>query len=218
MDSSGVERQASRSDTNLFLSLAYTWSHGLSNQTTTSYYNPNQFYGNTPLNVPQVFTASLIYSLPWLQTASGWKGTVLGGWQLSDITTIDDGYSLTPGLSIPNQGNAARPNRTGAALGGPKTVAQWFNKSAFTAPAAGYFGNAGTGIIRGPALVNFDITLQKTFKIYESLGLQFRAEVFNVFNHTNFTTVSTNYGSGTFGQLTAAADPRIMEFALRLHF
>jgi Carboxypeptidase regulatory-like domain len=203
---------------NLFLSLAYTWSHGLSNQTTTNYYNPNEFYGNTPLNVPQVFTASLIYSLPWLQNASGWKGTVLGGWQLSDITTLDDGYSLTPGLSIPSQGNAARPNITGAALGGPKTVAQWFNKAAFTAPAAGYFGNAGTGIIRGPGLVNFDVTLQKNFKIREQLGLQFRAEVFNVFNHSNFTTVSTNYGSGTFGQLTAANDPRIMEFALRLHF
>jgi hypothetical protein len=203
---------------NLFLSLAYTWSHGLSNQTTTNYYRPNQFYGSTPLNVPQVFTASLIYSLPWLQHASGWKGTALGGWQLSDITTLRDGYSLTPGLSISNQGNGARPNVTGAALAGPKTAAQWFNKGAFTAPAAGYFGDAGTGLIRGPSLINFDLTLQKTFKIYETMGLEFRAEAFNVFNHTNFTTVSTNYGSGSFGQVTAAADPRIMEFALRFHF
>jgi Carboxypeptidase regulatory-like domain len=203
---------------NLFISLAYTWSHGLSNQTTINYYNPNEYYGNTSLNVPQVFTASLIYSLPWLLNDSGWKGTVLGGWQLSDITTIDDGYSLTPGLSIPEQGNAARPNITGATLGGPKNVAEWFNTGAFTAPAAGYFGNAGTGIIRGPGLINFDMTLQKTFKIYESVGLEFRAEAFNVFNHTNFTTVSTNYGSGSYGRVTAAADPRIMEFALRLHF
>jgi hypothetical protein len=203
---------------NLFLSLAYTWSHGLSDQTTTNYYNPKEFYGSTPLNVPQVFTASVIYSLPWLQHASGWKGTAFGGWQISDITTVRDGYSLTPGLSIPNQGNAARPNLTGQAIAGPKTVAQWFDKSAFTAPAAGYFGNAGTGIIRGPGLINFDVTLQKTFRIREGIGLEFRAEVFNVFNHPNFTTVSTSYGSGTFGQITAAADPRIMEFALRLRF
>ena len=101
---------------------------------------------------------------------------------------------------------------------GPKNVGEWFNTGAFTAPAAGYFGNAGTGIIRGPGLINFDMTLQKTFKIYESVGLEFRAEAFNVFNHTNFTTVSTNYGSGSYGRVTAAADPRIMEFALRLHF
>lgn len=203
---------------NLFVSLAYTWSHGLSNSTTINYYNPNEYYGNTSLNVPQVFTASLIYSLPWLQHSSGWTRTAFGGWEVSDITTIDDGYSLTPGLSIPNQGSAARPNVTGATLGGPKTATQWFNKGAFTAPAAGYFGNAGTGIIRGPGLINFDVTLKKTFKIHEKLGLEFRGEVFNVFNHTNFTTVSTNYGSVTFGQVTAAADPRIMEFALRLHF
>jgi hypothetical protein len=138
---------------------------------------------------------------------------------VSDITTVDDGYSLTPGLSIPNQGNAARPNPTGTTLAGPKTAAKWFNTAAFTAPAAGYFGSAGTGILRGPGLINFDVTLKKTFNITEKMGrLEFRAEVFNVFNHTNFTTVSTNYGSGTFGQVTAAADPRIMEFALRLHF
>jgi len=62
------------------------------------------------------------------------------------------------------------------------------------------------------------VTLQKTFKIREAMGLEFRAEVFNVFNHVNLTTISTNYGAGTFGQATAAADPRIMEFALRLHF
>jgi hypothetical protein len=203
---------------NLFVSLAYTWSHGLSDQTTTNYYNPKEFYGSTPLNVPQVFTASVIYSLPWLQHASGLKGTALGGWQISDITTVRDGYSLTPGLSIPNQGNAARPNTTGAAIAGPQTVAEWFNTAAFSAPAAGFFGDAGTGSIRGPGLINFDVTLQKTFRIREGIGLEFRAEVFNVFNHVNFTTVSTNYGAGTFGQVTAAADPRIMEFALRLHF
>lgn len=204
---------------NLFLSLAYTWSHGLSDATTINYYNPRQFYGNTTSNVPQVFTASAIYALPWLQHDTGWKGIAFGGWQISDITTVDDGYSLTPGLSIPNQGNAARPNPTGTTFAGPRTAAKWFNTAAFTAPAAGYFGTAGTGILRGPGLINFDVTLKKTFKITERMGrLEFRAEVFNVFNHTNFTTVSTNYGSGTFGQVTAAADPRIMEFALRLHF
>lgn len=203
---------------NLSLSLAYTWSHGLSDGTTTNYYNPLEFYGNTALNVPQVFTASVIYTLPWLQHASGWKGMALGGWQLSNITTVRDGYSLTPGLSIPNQGNAARPNLTGQSIGGPQTAAEWFNTAAFASPAAGYFGNAGTGIISGPGLINFDVTLQKTFKITERTGVEFRAEVFNVFNHTNFTAVSTNYGTGTFGRITAAADPRIMEFALRLHF
>ena len=87
-----------------------------------------------------------------------------------------------------------------------------------SAPAAGYFGNASTGILRGPGLINFDVTLQKTFRIREKQGIGFRAEVFNLFNHTNFTTISTNYGAGTFGQVTAAADPRIMELALSFKF
>jgi hypothetical protein len=203
---------------NLFISTAYTWSHGLSDSTTSNYYNPLEFYGNTSLNVPQVLTGSAIYSLPWLQHKTGWRGTALGGWQISTIATFDDGYSLTPGLSIPNQGNAVRPNTTGASISGAKTVKQWFNTAAYTAPAAGYFGNAGTGTIRGPGLVNFDLTLQKTFRIREKQGVEFRAEFFNVLNHTNFTSVSTAFGSGTFGQVTAAADPRIMELVLRYKF
>jgi hypothetical protein len=67
---------------NLFLSFAYTWSHGLSDQTVTNYYNPKEFYGSTPLNVSQVFTASAIYSLPWLQhyfPASPARGRYRGG-------------------------------------------------------------------------------------------------------------------------------------------
>ncbi len=202
---------------NLFLSFGYTWSHGLSNAATINTYNTREYYGNTSLNVPQVFTASAIYSIPWLLHAQGWKG-LLGGWQLSDITTIRLGYSLTPGLSVPSQGLGARPNLTGSSLGGPKTVAQWFNTQAYSAPAAGYFGNAGTGILTGPGLINFDMTLSKSFAITEKHKIEFRAELFNILNHTNFTSVATTYGSGSFGQVTAAADPRIVEFVLRYQF
>jgi Carboxypeptidase regulatory-like domain/TonB-dependent Receptor Plug Domain len=203
---------------NLFLSFGYTWSHGLSNAATINTYNTREYYGNTSLNVPQVFTASAIYSIPWLLHAPGLKGSLLGGWQLSDITTIRHGYSLTPGLSVPSQGLGARPNRTGSSLDGPKTVAQWFNTQAFSAPAAGYFGNAGTGILTGPGLINFDMTLSKSFAVTEKHKIEFRAELFNIFNHTNFTSVATTYGSGNFGQVTAAADPRIMELVLRYQF
>ncbi|HXJ38223.1 MAG TPA: carboxypeptidase-like regulatory domain-containing protein [Bryobacteraceae bacterium] len=203
---------------NLFLQLAYTWAHGLSNASTINNYNRNQYYGSTSLNTPQVFTASLIYSAPWLKHAAGWKGLAFGGWQLSDVTTVRAGYSLTPGLSIPQQGLGARPNLTGAPIGGPKAVAQWFNTGAFVAPQPGYFGNAGTGIIRGPGLINFDMALYKSVAVTEKQKLEFRAEFFNVLNHTNFTTVSTTFGAASFGQVTAAADPRIMELVLRYQF
>src|SRR5262249_35281765 len=154
-----------------------------------------------------------------MRQAAGWKRLLLGGWQLADITTVRSGYSLSPGLSVPRQGLGARPDViAGSPLEGKKTVAQWFNTQAFTAPAAGYFGNGGTGILTGPHLINFDMTLSKDFRVFEKQTVQFRAELFNIFNHTNFTSVATAFGSGTLGQVTAAADPRIAEFSLRFHF
>jgi Carboxypeptidase regulatory-like domain/TonB-dependent Receptor Plug Domain len=203
---------------NFLVQIAYTWSHGLSNASAVNWYNTREYYGNTSTNVPQVLTASVIYQMPWLRNERTWKGLLFGGWNLADITTIRSGYSLTPALSIPQQGLAARPDLTGAVVGGPKTVAEWFNTAAFEAPPPGYFGNAGTGIIRGPGLINFDVSLYKNFPVTEKQRLQFRAELFNIFNHTNFTTVSTTYGAPSFGQVTAAADPRIVELVLRYQF
>jgi hypothetical protein len=208
----------------LFFTAAYTWSHNLAEVASASaagydVYNYRRFYGNNAgLNVPQVFTFSAVWNIPWLLHSQGWKRTLLGGWRYSDITTIRSGISMTPGLSIPNQGIAVRPNVVGASVTGPKTVQQWFNVADFAAPPAGYFGNAGTGIILGPGLIDFDMALYKDFHITERHAIEFRGELFNIFNHPNFTTLSLNYGTPNFGQVTAAADPRIAEFALRYQF
>ena len=203
---------------NVFLSAAYTWSHDLSNfAAMLNPYKPSAYYGNVAgQNVPQIFSTSLIWDLPWNRNARGVRG-VLGGWKFSDITTIQNGPSMSPGLSISRQGLGVRPNLV-SSVQGPKTVAQWFNTGAFGAPAAGYFGNAGTGTILGPGLINFDMAFYKDFRIRERHTIQFRAELFNIFNHTNFNAVSTNYGAGTFGRITSARDPRIAEFVLRYQF
>ena len=94
----------------------------------------------------------------------------------------------------------------------------WFNTAAFAAPAAGYFGNAAPGSIQGPGTVDFDMAFYKDFRIRERHTIEFRAELFNIFNHTNFSGVSTSFGTGNFGQITSALDPRIAEFALRYQF
>jgi len=67
-------------------------------------------------------------------------------------------------------------------------------------------------------LVDFDMAVYKDFHITEQHKLEFRAEAFNVFNHTNFNGVSTSFGSGTYGTITSTRDPRIFEFALRYQF
>ncbi|MBV9083759.1 MAG: Cna protein B-type domain-containing protein, partial [Acidobacteriaceae bacterium] len=203
---------------NLYLTAAYTWSHNLDNAGGfQNVYQPQQAYGNSSLNTPQVFTVSAVYTLPWFQTASGWKGVVLGGWKYSNMTSIYTGSSLTPGLSLPNTGLATRPN-VGGPVTMPRTIQQWFSTTSFTRPLAGYFGNAGNGILWSPGLVNFNMAAYKNFRIIERMTIQFRAELFNVFNHTNFNGPNTNLGAGTFGQITSAKEARIGEFALKLNF
>lgn len=212
----------------LYVSAAYTWQHDLANVTGNSLfggsasvqnaYNFRANYGNSVLNVPQVFSLSAIWTLPGPHGGSELKQLVAGGWRYSDISTFETGSSLNPGLSVAGQGLATLPASTGASVKGPKTVKEWFNTAAFGKPAAGYFGNATPGSILGPGIIDFDMAMYKTFPIKERQSIEFRGELFNTFNHTNFANVSTTFGSGTYGQVTSARDPRIAEFALRYSF
>lgn len=202
---------------NLLMTAAYTWSHNLSHMV-VDYYRPSAYYGNSTINTPQVMTLSWIYNLPWYQKASGWKGVGLGGWKYSTIFVAQSGFSLNPGLSIKNQGLAVLPNQLSSPTNGPKTVQEWFDTGAYTAPAAGYYGNATPGSIQGPGVVNFDMAFYKDFRFLESQDIEFRAEFFDIFNHTNFNGVETAYGNGNYGHITSARDPRIVEFALRYSF
>ncbi|HEV2378366.1 MAG TPA: carboxypeptidase regulatory-like domain-containing protein [Terriglobia bacterium] len=212
---------------NLFLTSSYTWQHCLSEARGSAFigpsvqdsYHPSQNYGTCGTNVFNVWTSSLIYSLPWFRGTTGLVNQALGGWQFSDITTVQSGFALDPGLATATPGLATRPDRVpGTSATGPKTLQEWFNTNAFAAPAAGYFGNAAPGSIIGPGVFNFDMALYKDFRVKEDVNFQFRAEAFNIFNRANFAGVQTAYGAGNFGAVTAALDPRIFEFALRFQF
>jgi hypothetical protein len=203
---------------NLYLTIAYTWSHNLDNTGGfQNVYNPAVAYGNSSLNTPHVFTTSLIYSVPWFVKAGGWKQAVMGGWKLSDMTTVHSGSSLTMGMSLANTGLANRPNVI-APVTYAHAMQQWFSTTSFAKPANGYFGDVGNGTLLGPGLIVFNMAAYKDFHIRELLTLQFRAEFFNAFNHTNFNGPSTSLGAGTFGQITSAKDPRTGELALKLRF
>jgi hypothetical protein len=212
----------------LFLTGAYTWAHGLSDIFSTSQFgtagtqnslNFRAYYGNSQLDVRQLFSFSYMYDIPFLKDNKGFVGRAFGGWKYTGIATIQTGLPVGLGLSVANPGLATVPDVvSGQTLSYPKTVSEWFNTAAFTAPPYGQFGNASVGMIRGPGLVNIDMGLYKDFHITEHNVIQFRGEFFNIFNHTNFSGVSTAYGSGNFGQITSALDPRIVEFALRYRF
>jgi hypothetical protein len=191
-----------------------------------------------------------IYQLPfgagrtWLK--SGVANAVLGGWNLSTITTIQTGQWLTPTINptapnsydptqINDQSNTDIANRAGASLrpdcvGNPvpsnQTPGQFYNINAFnsTPPGAGRFGNCGVGILRGPGMLDVDLGLAKVFQIREGVRLRFEASFTNALNHLNFAPPATNISNpSTFGVLQAALPQgsggnRVGQASLRIDF
>ena len=141
----------------------------------------------------QRFVWSPVYELPFGKGKPmlnrGVVSRLVEGWQLSGIVTYQSGRPLTA-LVTRDQSNTLsnldRPNMTGNPNSGPRTVDKWFNTDAFVLQPAGTFGNAGRNNIVGPGIVNVDVAFSRRFVARERYSLQFRAESFNLANHTNF--------------------------------
>jgi hypothetical protein len=188
------------------------------NPTTQNPLNWRADYGPTDFDRRQVFSMNYIYVLPFLRARRDFLGQVLGDWELSGAVTFQSGLAVSPGISTGKQGLSTRPNAAGVPVSGPETKAEWFNTAAFTAPAAGFFGNAGVGTIRGPGFAIWDTSLSKQFPIHERLKFRLSGEFYNILNHTNWSSLSATLGSGTYGQITAARDPRKVQLVARLEF
>jgi hypothetical protein len=175
------------------------------------------------------FVTSFVYQIPILRDSHSWMQTAFGGWQVGGIWTLQSGAPFTVNLSNDNANNGTpvnsqRPNYVCNPNSGPKTPDQWFDTTCFSQPAKFTYGTAGRNTVVGPGLDNFDATIQKEFPVRESMRLQFRADIFDFFNHPNFNppvgsgrTFSTAANS-PFGSITSANDPRDMQFSLRLAF
>ena len=168
---------------------------------------------------------NFIYDIPVFRgSQSRLVKTALGGWQVSGIVTMSSGLPINIGLSGNQSGNGLpaatnRANLTGS-VSYPHTVGQWFDTTAFTAPAVGAFGTLGHNALRGPGRDNWNMSLFKSFLFSEERGsrLEFRAESFNTWNHTQFHDVSTNLGDSKFGQVTSAFEPRIFQLGMKIVF
>ena len=179
----------------------------------------------------QVLTANYIWLLPKPAAKGGLLSPVLNGWQISGITRMYGGKPFDVTLSADVAGIGAvqnqRPNVI-ANPAGPRTPDEWFNKNAFGRPATGTFGNMGRNSLRGPGLHKWDMALFKNFAMNEHGRVaQFRAEVFNAFNHPSFTTIGTalnttatgvNPNVSNFDVVTATRDARVTQFALKITF
>jgi hypothetical protein len=222
---------------NSLLVFNYTYSHDLTTaqsdfRTPQNSYDIRAEYGPAQFDRRHIFNANFVYELPWLRSQEGLVGHLLGGWEFSGIVYVYSGLPLTItqssdpaglGLRDPNSFAGGRPDRTGDPnSSAPHTVSQWFNTSAFAPVPSGQIrpGNSPRGAVRGPGAQRWDLSLFKNIRIAESAKLQFRAEAINVFNHTNFNAVATSFaaGSATFGHVTSARDPRVMQLALKFSF
>ena len=219
--------------------IAYTWSHNLTdspNDRTTSpqnSYDIRSEYQRATLDRRHVFNLNYVYEIPFYQTQQGFTGKVLGGWQASGIITLYTGVPFTAttsnldaaGLGLINANPAARPNLLCDPNDNAPHTIQWVTSACFqpnpsntatTFPT--FIGTSPRGVIDGPPTQRVDFTMSKTLRFGETVSAQLRAEMFNIFNHTNFRTISTNITSANFGQVTALRDPRTMQFGVKLNF
>jgi len=196
--------------------------------------NPRLDYGPAATNIRHAGAINGTWELPF-------GHGLINGWSLSGIATLQSGFPLSPQLGYNPTGNGdtrnpARPDRA-PGFQGPlysKTVKQWFNPAAFAAPYPGTFGDLGRDTLTGPGLSELDFSVAKSTAIREGLRAQFRAEFFNVLNHSNFTTPNpVVYSSGptpktptaaaqespTAGVISATATTsRQIQFGLKLLF
>lgn len=216
------------------LSANYTWSRSIdevSYQTDLcginiiNPYNVREYRGVSDFNVPHRFVLNYLWQLP--SPKQGLKRALFGGWETSAILNWQSGFPL----NISSGGdysfsNPARGNDQAQVITTPHythgstndKITQWFTTSAFTAPADNTFGNAGRNILIGPGTFNIDFSAHKVFSFGERYQLQYRAEFFNFLNHPQFYNPDTTLSDSTFGQITSARDPRIIQMALKFLF
>ncbi len=198
----------------------YTWSHFIDDAQPTldtsgagiqNNYNMRGERGNSNYDVRQRFVTSAAYELPWGPgkkfLSNGLAGKVLGGWQVNGIVAAQSGNPFTPTYSINVAnvtGSTQRPDRlsSGVLPYGQRTVTDWFNVSSFGTPAAFTFGNSGRNILTGPRLFQGDLSIFKMINLREIVRLQFRADFFNNFNHSDFDVPNAVIGTTAAGTIS----------------
>jgi hypothetical protein len=190
-------------------------------------YNRRADYGPEANDIRHHFTFNAVYELPfgagrrWL--AAGPVGKIVGGWSLSNVTTVQSG----PPITVTTQTNTTNSFSAGALranvlrnpnLSSGRSVASWFDITAFAQPAAFQFGNEGLGIVRAPGLTITDFSLLREFRFTERIRLQLRGEFFNALNHTNLGLPGHTFGAAGFGLISGAKDARQIQVGARIAF
>jgi hypothetical protein len=208
----------------LSYSVAYTWSHALSDVPLTSFtsgttdpFNYHLDYGDADLDRRHTFVANAVYQMPSFKEWGRFANAVIGGWQANTIISYYGGVPLDVFSGVPPNYNGLRATPANGGLrpnlvpgqpiyltGADKTL--YLNPAAFSVPALGTFGNLSRGLVRQPSLKNVDFSMNKNFAVTERARLQLRAEFFNLFNHASFN----GFGNSAFNNSRPASGPGVI--------
>ncbi len=221
---------------------AWTWSHsiddssGTGSETVQTPYNLALNRGNSTFDVRQNLVLSWTYELPFgkgkkfLSNANRPLDLLAGGWQLNSIDTFQTGVPFTPTMSssLLNAGSGIQwPNNIAPGKLSNPTISEWFNPAAFASPGLYIYGNEGRNPLYGPGTTQFDLSMFKSFKFSpdQKMRLQFRAELFNIFNTPQFDNPNASIGNLAVGTITGAGQPplfqrtsREIQLALKLYW
>jgi hypothetical protein len=195
--------------------------------------------GSGSLDRRNVFNGNYEYKLPFFNHSSGLERTILGGWEVAGTVISEAGLPWL-GNTAPSDGGSdtiglggdyrSRPNLTGKpvytkgkATVGTTTGYQYVSAAHFSQPIAAWdggpnlgFGNAGKDAVVGPGRTNFTTALYKSFAFGERAHVEFRADSFNTFNHTQFNSINNNVTNNNFGFVNGTQDPREFELGLKI--
>jgi hypothetical protein len=241
----------------LQLDLAYTYSHSIDDSSSrldagfVDSYHPFLNRASSSFDQRHMLTFSYVWDLPFFKNP-GLTNKLLGGWQYSGITTFSTGFPFSAITAADNAGvgngvsssasfadrigdpstGTVQPPLTGSLQGfGPAL----FNPAAYATPRGLTFGDSGRNSLSNPSRTNFDMALFKHFAIKESMAFEFRAEAYNIFNHTqwgylagdagsgaynsgNLTSGTNQFGQDNFLHIATAHNPRILQLGLKFLF
>jgi hypothetical protein len=216
---------------------SYTWAKSLDTYSAAAnegtgehhpeYGNIRHDYGPSAFDVGHRIVGDVIFQLPFgrgkrfLGEASGFGGWLVGGWQSNAIAQWQTGYPFSV-LWLSDRSQTGSTLQRPDVEGDPnlprdqRSPLQWFKTSVFTPNPVGTFGNSGRDIIRGAGFATMDFSLLKNTRLTERFNLQFRAELFNVLNHTNFGPPGNFIDGPNFGVVTSSSAAREIQFAVKL--
>jgi hypothetical protein len=179
-------------------------------------------------NVPYWLSLGWSYEMPFGKGRTWLNGGplvhALGGWELNGILSFQGGFPLTPGTSYNSAvtGGTPRPNvlRDPSLSSSERTLARWYDVSAFALPALYTTGNAGRGLVYGPPRNGLNLSLGKRFYGFgnEVRNLELRGEFFNITNTPTFNSPNMTVDSGSAGKITSSGNERQVQLGLKFYF